>query len=228
MILKKHKNNLLAIIQESGLDPNLFTAKDGTIVKGDFFIISLRDSPILFAVQPCEGNFNRFLYCFSNFRVGFPIGETLLSLNIDNLDTELNKWLNDVVRPYLDNISTPDLWHVLGETHSRTKDELGTPGDFDSFSDEEKIKIRLSLDEFRLLIMKNFNPNQEELKIVDARLKYLSDAIDKHNKFDWKGIAISTVMAITIALSLDTQQGNQLFQLFKQIFSSVLYLLPQT
>lgn len=226
MILKKYKNNLLTIIQESGLDPNLFTAEDGTIDKVVFFIISLRDSQIRFAVKPYDGDFNRFIYCFSVFRADFPIGSNLFSPDIDSLTIEFNKWLNGVVKPYLDDVSTPDLWHILEETRSRTKYELGTPEDFESFSDEEKTQIRLSLNDFRLLIVENFNPNQEELKSVDARLEYLSDAIDKHNKFDWKGIAIATVINITIALSLNPEQGSQLFQLFKQIFSNVLYLLP--
>jgi hypothetical protein len=78
------------------------------------------------------------------------------------------------------------------------------------------------------LIVNNFNPNKEELELINARLKYLSDAVDKHNKFDWKGIAINTVIAIIIALSLSPEQGNQLFHLFRQVFSNLIYLLPQT
>lgn len=226
MILKKYKNNLLTIIQESGIEPNLFIAEDGPIGKLDFFIISLRDSQIRFAVRPWEGSFEYFTCCCSKFLTGFPISETLYSQDIDDLTGRCNEWLNGVVKPYLDDVSTPDLWQILEETRSRTTSELRTPEDFDSFSDEEKTQIRLSLNEFRLLITQNFNPNQEELKTVDARLQYLSDAIDKHNKFDWKGIAISTVISITIALSLNPEQGNQLFQLFKQIFSNILYLLP--
>lgn len=226
MILKEYKNNLLTTIQESGIDPNLFTAEDGTIDEVDFFIISLRDSQIRFAVKPYQHDFNSFLCCFSTFRADFPISTTLNSPDIDNLTFRFNAWLNGVVKPYLDDVSTPDLWHILAETRSRTKYELGTPEGFESFSDEEKTQIRLSLNDFRLLIVENFNPNQEELKSVDARLEYLSDAIDKHNKFDWKGIAIATVINITIALSLNPEQGSQLFQLFKQIFSNVLYFLP--
>ena len=226
MILKKYKNNLLTIIQESGIEPNLFIAEDGPIGKLDFFIISLRDSQIRFAVRPWEGSFENFTYCRSKFLTGFPISETLYSQDIDDLASRCNEWLNGVVKPYRDDVITPDLWQLLEETRSRTTSELRTPEDFDSFSDEEKTRIRLSLNEFRLLITQNFNPNQEELKTVDARLQYLSDAIDKHNKFDWKGIAISTAISITIALSLNPEQGNQLFQLFKQIFSNILYLLP--
>jgi len=230
MILKKYKNQLLTVIQESGLDPNLFTAEDGDIenidINFEFFIIGLRDSTIRFAVRPWHGSFVEFGYCYSYFREGFPISETLYASNIELLTTKFKMWLNSIVTPYLDDVGTPDFWQMLEETRSHTKYEAGTTEDFDSFSDEEKIRIRLSLNEFRLLIVKNFNPNQEELKAVDARLNYLSDAIDKHNKFDWKGIAINTVIAITISLSLGPEQGRQLFDLFKQIFSNVLYLLP--
>ncbi|MFH1639569.1 MAG: hypothetical protein ABIB93_04575 [Chloroflexota bacterium] len=93
------------------------------------------------------------------------------------------------------------------------------------FSDEEKRQIRLCLNDFRLLIMQNFRPHKEALESIDARLKYLSDAMDKHNKFDWKGIAINTVIAIAVALSLNHEQGIRLFQLFGKVFSNILYLL---
>lgn len=226
MILTKYKNNLLTIIQEYGLDPNLFIAADKTINDTDYFTISLHDAEIHFAIQPYYSSFERFVTRYSEFRANYPLCDRSIANDWNSLAARFKSWLGEVVKPYLDNISTPNLWHILEETRSRTKYELGTPEDFEAFSDEEKTQIRLSLNDFRLLIVENFNPNQEELKSVDARLEYLSDAIDKHNKFDWKGIAIATVINITIALSLNPEQGSQLFQLFKQIFSNVLYLLP--
>ena len=75
------------------------------------------------------------------------------------------------------------------------------------------------------MIVQNFDPNKEELESINARLEYLSDAMDKHNRFDWKGIAINTVIAITVALSLNPEQASQLFQLFRQVFSNLIYLL---
>lgn len=226
LLLKKYKNELLTIIQESGLDPNLFIAKEEVVADDRYFTITLRDSPIFFAVQADSNSFESFWYVHSLFRPSFPQSVRYYVTGWGDLTTKFKSWLNDVAKAYLDEISTPDLWQILEETRSHTKYELGTPKDFESFSAEEKIQIRLSLNDFRLLIVKNFNPNKEELEAIDTRLKYLSDAVDKHNKFDWKGIAINTVIAITIALSLNPEQGNQLFQLFKQVFFNVLYLLP--
>ena len=227
-VLKKYKNNLLAIIQESGLDPNLFIAEDKKFGNENYFTIRIRHPEILvlFAVRPYFNSFEKFCYLHSLFRADFKVCDTLYAENWETIVTKFKSWLDDIVKPYLDDIGTPDLWQTLGETVLHTKYESGTPEDFKSFSDEEKIKIRLSINDFRLLIVKNFNPNKEELAAINARLEYLSDAVDKHNKFDWKGIAINTVIAITIALSLNPDQGSQLFQFFKQVFSQLLYLLP--
>jgi hypothetical protein len=41
LILTRYRNALLTIIQESGLDPKLFTAEASTISKEEFFIIQL-------------------------------------------------------------------------------------------------------------------------------------------------------------------------------------------
>ena len=226
MILAKHKNKLIAIIQESGLDPNLFDAKEGIIDKEKYFIIRVRDSEIRYAVQPYEGSFSRFSRRGSRFLADFPMAGNNYCGDFDALAEDFERWLEKVVKPYLDDVNTPDLWQILEENRTHVKSELATPRDFEPFSDEEKDQIKLSLNDFRLLIVQNFNPKKEELESIEARLKYLSDAVDKHNRFDWKGIAISTVIAIIIALSLSPEQGNQLFQLFKEIFSNVIYLLP--
>jgi len=224
MILTKDKNNLLTTIQESGIDPNLFTTKDKVINRINYFTIVLRDSPIKFTIK-LNDKYDNYSHYSSQFLVDFPTSKEKSDNNIYEVLTAFEVWLNNVVKPYLDNISTPDLWQIFEETRSNAKNESGMPQDFEQFSAEEKIQIKLSLNDFKLLIVKNFKPAKEELALVDARLKYLSDALDKHNKFDWKGIAISTVISITIALSLSPEQGNQLFHLFKQVFSNILYLL---
>lgn len=225
MILTKYKNNLLKTIKESSLDPNLFITEEKELCNNNYFAICLRNSTILFAVCPWGDSFETFQCCYSQFRYGFPISLVQYAGGWDDLAVRFGEWLDTVVKPYLDDISTPNLWQILEKDHSRTKSELGIPEDFEPFSDEEKIQIRLSIKDFRLLIVNKFNPSKEELESIDARLKYLSDAIDKHNKFDWKGIAISTAISITVALSMNPEQANQLFQLFKEVFSKVLYLL---
>ncbi len=226
MLLKKHKNSLLSIIQEAGLDSNLFTGIDGKIPgdASEYFIVALRDSPIRFAVTTAS-SFDRPIYSHSRFANGFPLTPAY-STDWDSLHSLFRNWLDDVVKPYLDEISSPDLWQLLGKSRQKAKNEVDTIDPMGFFSREEKVSIRLSISDFRSLVVKNFKPNNAELKSIDARLTYLSEALDKHNKFDWRGIAINTVITIGIALSLSPEQGNHLLQLFKQVFSHFLYLPP--
>jgi hypothetical protein len=224
-ILTKYKNELLSIIQESGLDPNLFIAKEEVINNVKHFVISVRDSQIIFTVKDYLESFYSFSCQYSQFNANFSTTSDYPQ-NFDSLAGILKEWLEETVKPYLDEINTPNLWQILEQNRIRTKDKIGTPEDFKLFSEDEKCQIRLSITDFRLSIIKNFEPNKEVLDSIDARLKYLSEAVDKHNKFDWKGIAINTVIAITIALALNPEQSSKLFHLFQQVFTQILYLLP--
>lgn len=209
------------------MEPGLFSAKDDVMI-GDYsyFVVTLRDSPLRFAVRPHGGSFENSWHCCSQFRNGFPLsGETYTSDWTTDLGLRFKQWLTQVVTPYLDDIATPDLWELLTGTSSRTRMAVGTPDELENFSDEEKLQIRLAIKDFRLVIINDFGPTKEQIKSIDERLKYLSEALEKHNRFDWKGIAINTAIAIGIALSLNTEQGARLLQLFRQIFSNVLYLL---
>ena len=148
MILKKYKNNFLTIIQESGIDPNLFIAKNETISKVDYFVVSIRDTEIRFAVQPLGGNFDEFCYRYSIFWQGFPLCAETYAITWNDLANVFSKWLTDVVKLYLDDISTPDLRQALQETGYHLKYGVGKPDDFKPFSDEEKVQIKLSLVDF--------------------------------------------------------------------------------
>ena len=227
MILKKQKNFLLGLIQECGLDPSLFTAKDDVTIDGkDYFVVSVRDSPVRFAVRPYPTSFEESLYRCSQFRDGFLLTSEAYSAGWQGtLANGFKEWLPGVVRPYLDDAATPDMWELLKESGSQTRMATGTPEEFGHFTDEERLRIRLSINEFRLVIINDFGPTKDQIKALDDRLKYLAEALDKHNRFDWKGIAINTAIAIGIALSLDAEQGARLLQLFRQVFSGVLYLL---
>ena len=225
MILKEHKNKLLTIIQEPDFDPNFFASEYGTISNKEFFIIQLRNSPIRFALGP-YAKFDTFELYRSTFTPNFPFTGPYGYYAIEDVYIKFKEWLDTVVKPYLDEVSAPDLWQTLEDMRSDATRQIEAPDDFEPFSEEEKIQLRRSIDELRLLIVNNFTLNRKQTDAIKNRLKYLSDAIDKHNKFDWKGIAIHTAITIAITLALNPEQTHQLFQLFKQVFSNILYLLP--
>jgi hypothetical protein len=79
----------------------------------------------------------------------------------------------------------------------------------------------LALRDVRLLIVGRFSPAVPEMESIDDRLDYLTQAVDRLNKFDWKSLLISTIISISVALSFDTEKGKQLFNLFKQVFDVI-------
>lgn len=79
----------------------------------------------------------------------------------------------------------------------------------------------MSINELKLLIQTNLKTTGEEQEVVAERLNYLIDASKRLNKFDWKSLAVSTLINISVALTLDTAKGHLLFELFKKVFSVV-------
>ena len=144
---------------------------------------------------------------------------------MEDLGKYFYSWLVDDVKPFLENQSLPDLWQQLEQQKPLVTGEQITDDETQPFSEEQKKLIRMSINEFRVVITKEFQPSKDEMKVIEDRLNYLSESLDRLNRFDWKSVAISTVMSISITLSLDTEKGNQLRASFKQIFTQAVNLL---
>jgi hypothetical protein len=225
-MLKKYSNELLTIVQKSDFDPTLFEAKNSIIEGFSYFVIQTCNSSIRFAARSSAESFNTFYYLTSIFTPKFPLGKLQYAPSPEHLYDKFKEWLNFVVKPHLDDLSTPDLWQTIVYTHSEAKRELGTQDDFEPFSKEEKLQLKHSIDELRLLIETNFELQKKELAATNKLLDHLSDAVDKQNKLDWRGIAISVAFNIAANLALNPEQVRQLFNLFQVAFSKIIYLLP--
>jgi hypothetical protein len=92
-------------------------------------------------------------------------------------------------------------------------------------TDEERRQLKLALATFRVRLVQTFKPNKAQLQVVSQQLDYLTAAVDRLNKFDWKGVALSTLIGISTALTLDTERGRQLYGPFQQALSTLLYLI---
>lgn len=146
--------------------------------------------------------------------------------NIEDIYTRFGGWLDTDVTLYLEEIDAPDLWEQIETGHLFEDDPL-----FDqkkaSFGKVEKERIRRALEHFRESVEEQFSPNEQQDQAIRDRLEYLSEALDRLNKTDWQGVAISALISISVALSLDTDQGKRLFDLFKSTLASVAQLVSQ-
>jgi len=87
------------------------------------------------------------------------------------------------------------------------------------------VSARQAVDRFRTSIVNDFQPSPEQIEFIDEKLDYLTKAVDRLNHFDWRALAIPTVISIAINLSADTERGRLLFRLFQEAFKSTFKLL---
>ncbi len=227
-MLKKQKNALMKLIQEHGLPIECFEVTEGEREGHPTFSIKYRNSPFVFIILEDENNFHRIRNIFYTiFNVNFPVHKCYAKSDPTNADIydSFKQWITNHLIPYIDESVEPDLWQQLKENQLVTGETLGTE-ETSPFTAPEKVQLKLSINEFKYLIEEKFKPTEKQLDIINARLNYLTDSVERLNRIDWKSLALSTVISIGIALSLSHEQGQSLFALFKQVFMKIQYLLP--
>jgi hypothetical protein len=242
-MLKKHKNSFLECINKSTLDPAAFRAyerKPGEersliarlmlnltdVLKSPLFTIQVGNSPIKFIVRHSIGHYDLFYYKFTRFRPGFPEQQWSDKPKfIDEVLKEFERWLENVAKEYIEENQLPDLWAQVEFYKSVVANGEVPAANPASFTEGEKESLRRSVQEFRRQVIENFAPTREQEEFIDLQLAYLAKAADRLNTFDWRGLAISTLIGIAINLSVDTERGRLLFRLFQQAFLASQRLL---
>ncbi len=241
LMLKKYKNRLYQIIQNSGIDLNLVTKREEELEGHDTFTIEIIGTPFYFTVRDSSLEFERFDCRYVMFR---PFLNDHISPYVDPIDEQqfygtegwsgrssfsrieqlFAEWLTDDVKSYIryvDEQREPDLWTKITEERQVLNLNNIDFNNKEFFNDQEKQQLRTALDNARILIIGNFHPSEDKLNIINRKLDYLSEAINRLNKFDWKSVMITVILDISIALSLDTEKGRQLFYLFKKVFDEI-------
>jgi hypothetical protein len=122
--------------------------------------------------------------------------------------------------------TTIDLWAEYKKGKEYLNVENIDYADFSFFSEDDKLQINLAIVELKLLIPQKFPMSSDQLVLINRKLDYLVESSNRVSKTDWKGIFITTVLGMIIALSLDTEKGRQLWELFLNAFK-LIRLLPE-
>jgi hypothetical protein len=239
-MLKKYKNGFIDIIKQQEMDPTSFHAEDSTTTRQltdtetmeeSVFTVQFMDTGLKFVVRNAPYNLHAFDATWNRFDVGFPESPTFLHddfiypQDIDTVYEWFVRWLLGEVHVYVDEKTLPDLWAQIEQQRQLVTANRLLPHEISFFTEQEKPPLRTSIRQFRLLVCENFKPTQEQLGIIDERLDYLSKAVDRLNRFDWKSVALNTVLTVVVALSCDTEKGRLLWNLFEQAFAAVMHLL---
>jgi hypothetical protein len=241
-VLKNYRNGFINIIREHGLDPANFHAEDSSVTREltdgetteeSVFTIQFMATGLKFTIRNPPYDLHSFNTSWTRFDVGFPEAPVFVRPDFE-YPQDIGKvyewfvyWLLHEVQVYIDEMTLPDLWQQIEQQKQLVPVDPLTDYETSPFTEPEKQQLRAAMEQFRVLMRQELKPTQGQLEVIDQKLDYLMTAADRPvNRFDWKGIALGTVIAIAIQLSLDTERGRQLFELFKQAFAAVLHLLP--
>jgi len=219
-----YKNKLLDVAQNSGIPLSSFFVDED----GSNFIIKIKDTPFEFIAQQDADDISYLDYKCTELKAGYPLSSVMPTndfLNIDELCVSLHSWLNEVVKKYFELASIPDRWLELQSIQPFIRSSSFRESDFETFSNDEKLQVRSALLEFEGSLRDEFDIVKDDLDIIKEKLEYLGNAVDRLNRFDWKGIATSTVIGIATNLSVDVEMGKRILELFQQAFTSVIKLL---
>jgi ribosomal protein L17 len=225
---KKYKNELFNFINSTSLGVESFDIIETS--EDDFLITKIlyKNTPLIFTIRNSPESFDSFDYKFVKFSPTYnetsfyPENSWLSFLDVFE---SFKEWVNNHVMEFLDEIHVPDLWTEYNKGNRTLNFKEIDFDNHDSFNFDEKKQIAMAINELKLLIHKQIGTTQKEQKLVDQRLDYLIETSKRLNKFDWKSVAVSTLMSISIALTLDSGKGKLLFDLFKEVFSVIPMLV---
>lgn len=224
----KYKNAILKIIEDAKFSRSDFSVfedkRNGEY--GDYVVTSFKykNSPFIFEVRISSRSFEEMDYRYVQYGPSFEFSEFYPEsnyTNFDNVESAFYNWLYESVKEYEEDQFEPDLWADYENGQSSVDIGQIDFNDKSSFSIIERKQVQLAINEVKYLIEKYFSPVEEQLKLINERLEYLTESTENLNKFDWKSLLFSTIIGIATTLTLDTEKGKALFDLFKQVFSSI-------
>lgn len=220
---KKYKNELFKQIQELGLTPDNFSLVD--LPENPYqTIIKYKETPFYFLLTNPQDSYEEFECQFIQYAPEFPITEIFPDINYAEFNYILDMfiiWVKNHINEFELDEFEPDLWSEYKNGNTTLNFNDIDFNDKNLFSIHERKQISMGINELKLLINKNFETTTEEQKLVGERLEYLIESTKKLNKFDWKSLVLSTVIGIATTLTLDVEKGKLLFELFRQVFSTV-------
>lgn len=225
---KKYKNEIFNFISDSKLGIENFDIIESSEDDLQITLISYKNSPLSFTIRNTLESFDSLDYKYVQFTPTYVETSFYPSngwLNFKDVFDVFKSWITLHINEFLEDKYAPDLWYEYNKGNKSLNFNEIDFENHESFNLEEKAQVKMAINELKLLIHKHIGTSKEEQKLVEKRLDYLIETLNRLNKFDWKSVAISTLMSISIALTLDTTKGKLLFDLFKEVFSVIPMLL---
>ena len=214
---KVYKNAIFTYLLSHPLGLNNFELKEDDTVLQIMYLPFNGLFKYHFIQDP--NTFDKFSTSYIVYAPNFPARRSydVQSVNFNTAFSNFQNWLRVAVEEYINDEKEIDLFEEYQKQSNIAAINEEEYSHLTEFTDGEKKSIQAGLNEIKLLIASRFQATEEQLTVVHNRIDYLVTAVDRLNKIDFKGIFINTIIAIMIALNLDTAKGHELYNLFMQI-----------
>lgn len=222
-MLKKYKNQLHEDIRQMGLNPELFAATEQD--NGKTFILRVKYSPLKFTFTQTDTTFHDFRCEYTKYSPKF--SDQYLpnkTINFNDARTIFKHWLETHVRLHVEEMEAPDLWEEMSSGSSFMGQHPVEEENYTNFSVKEKVLLRHTLEKIKNRMNEEFKPSKKEVIVIEKRLGYLSETLDRVNRYDLKGLLLLTISNIASELRFDNNESKSLLEIVKEEFSGVEFL----
>ncbi len=214
-MLKKYKNELINLIQKFNLNMNQFVLleEENGVVK-----IEHQNSNLWFEFISHKDTYDVMGFGYSTFSPSRELVHQYKSrYTFDQLFEIFEGWIQTEVMAYIEEASVPDSWEEL---RNRSDINPSFEEDLDNFSEDEIVRIKLSISNFKVLIQEKYSPSLEEMEFINSRLDYVENEVKKLNKFNWKSVFQNILISIGKLIVKDNNI-EEYFEIIKNTFSII-------
>ena len=222
-LLRSQKNNVFAVIQSAGLNPSDFAWVEwGSRFGGGYTVPVLLHSSSGYSFQfdrhPQKGQ------CVSFSPGDGKFEESEIVSQWYQVVDRLEYWLKCLEAE----VTQPELWEtIVSEKRLITNVQPGASDDA-PFNRDELKRIDKSLGEMKLYLASTQNLNEQQTRIVNARLDYLGEAARRMGRKDWIVLVTGVLTNIAVSAAFAPSTTHELFrfagQVLNWIFSHKLFL----
>ncbi len=224
-MLKRYKNPFFQDILRVGLDVRDFAAEESEDANGLSFDLTFEPADLHFHVRQLRDNPDHFIFGVTRY-TGSTTNDLVPRGGVTTFEKAIpmfKEWLTKDVFVAIEEESLLDFWaeaqSIVGLAPVISDESR------DKFSAAEREQVKIAIANFRVTLIQKFQPDETQLAEIAERLSYLESAVDRLNRFDWKGVAISTLIGIATNLSLDTERGRLLWGMFQDAMRVVSHML---
>ncbi len=219
ILLRSQQNEIYELITENGLDPRSFNWSE--VKRYDFIYSQLNynefDFLFLFQISS-EYEYNSIYYPGKNISVQYQ--------STNNWTTQKQHVVNWL---YLlkKEVSQPNLWGQITKYKFSYDPDLTSKVSNEPFTNQQLEQVHKSLNQLKNYLIEHIKVSEEQHKLINENINYLSDSAKRQGRRDFIFTAIGLILSLASFLGIQPNQITKLFYFFRDTVIGFITSLPK-